>query len=112
MPRIYILSASPDSSSLNSRNDITRHMTDTENNLDKILKFVYKIAQTVLRARAKSTLNPSVKDIGLETLQTSLEFWKSGLPVHIDIFSSKSKLLLERWVVSYEERYFNSVLLY
>ena len=47
-------------------------------------------------------------------LDTPLEFWKNGVPIHVDVIS-KDSFLLERWVLSFQsssslETYFKSAM--
>ncbi|TPX50019.1 hypothetical protein SeMB42_g02397 [Synchytrium endobioticum] len=68
-----------------------------------IMEFISKINQTVLRARVaclQTNLNGNVLDT--VSLMTRLDFWRSGLPVNVDIFVSASRRLMERWIISFE----------
>ncbi|KAJ3129621.1 hypothetical protein HK098_000772 [Nowakowskiella sp. JEL0407] len=74
-----------------------------------VMEFISKIGQMVLRARvglehqnAQGTTEYYNPLNDLHELLDRPEFWRSGVPINIDIFLANSRILMERWVVSFE----------
>ncbi len=67
--------------------------------LATICAFTSKIVQTIVRARSTK-----LQHLSLSTLADLNDFWRHGLPIHVDIFNGTSRQLLERWTLSFEAR--------
>jgi hypothetical protein len=49
----------------------------------------------------RSVSDPISKSIG--NIQIGSQFWRNGRPLHVD-FSTANDLLLERWIIQYQEK--------
>ncbi|KAJ1562014.1 hypothetical protein HK096_002441 [Nowakowskiella sp. JEL0078] len=77
--------------------------------LSEVMEFITKIGQIVLRARVGIAENTDGTNSNINAMSDFInlldhpEFWKSGMPINIDVFLSKTRTLVERWVVSFEQ---------
>lgn len=45
----------------------------------------------------------TLSDPGKDNIMIDIEFWKGGIPMHIDIFSN-NYILLERWIIQFQNK--------
>ncbi|TPX54487.1 hypothetical protein PhCBS80983_g05909 [Powellomyces hirtus] len=66
------------------------------------MEFITKIGQVILRARVGPLQPATTAYMDVLALMEHPEFWRTSMPLNVDIYLAENRTLLERWVISYQ----------